>query len=172
MAHQALATPPARESSPAIHVGPPNDGIKEMLDSLAQRAFSIFESNGRLFGNDLSDWLQAERELFHPAHLDVSESDGNFEVRAEVPGFEARQLEINFEGRRLTISGKRETHQEHKDKKSVYSESCSNRILRTVELPTDVNAEAAKANLKDGILQVNIPKATPARKIPVATKAA
>lgn len=171
MAHQALATSP-REPSPTIHVGPPNDGIKEILDSLARRAFSIFESNGRRFGNDLSDWLQAERELLHPAPLDVSESDGSFEVRTEVPGFEAKQLEINFEGRRLTISGKRETREEHKDKKSVYSESCSDHILRIVDLPADVNAEAARANIKDGILAVNIPKAAPARKIPVSTKAA
>lgn len=171
MAHQSLATSP-RETSPAIHVGPPNDGIKEMLDSLARRAFSIFESNGRRFGNDLADWLQAERELLHPAPLDVSESDGSFEVRTEVPGFEAKQLEINFEGRRLTISGKRETHQEHKDKKSVYFESCSDQVLRIVDLPADVNAEAARANIKDGILAVNIPKAAPARKVPVSSKVA
>lgn len=171
MAHQAMATS-TRESAPAIHVGPPNGGIKEMFDSLARRAFSIFESNGHVLGNDLSDWLQAERELFHPAHLDVSESDGNFEVRAEVPGFEAKQLEINFEGRQLTISGRRHTHEEHKDKQSVYSESCSDQILRVVDLPADVNAEAAKANLKDGILAINVPKAAPTRNTSAGAKAA
>lgn len=171
MAHQAMATSP-RESAPAIHVGPPNDGIKEMFDSLAQRAFSIFESNGRLFGNDLADWSQAERELFHPASLDVSESDNSFEVRAEVPGFEPRQLEINFEGRRLTISGKREKHEERKDKRSIYSESSSDQILRVVDLPADVNPAAARASLKDGILAIEIPKAVSARKISIAPRAA
>jgi len=171
MAHQALATSSSREA-PAIHVGPPKDEINEMFDALARRAFSIFESNGRVFGRDLADWLQAERELFHPALLDVSESDNSFEVRAEVPGFEARQLEINLEGRRLTISGKREKHEERKDKKSIYSETNSDRILRVVNLPADVNAEAVRAGLKDGILAIEIPKAVPARKISVTPRAA
>ncbi len=171
MAHQAMATS-TRESAPAIHVGPPNDGIKERFDSLARRAFSIFESNGHVPGNDLSHWLQAERELFHPAHLDISESDGNFEVCAEVPGFEARQLEINFEGRRLTISGKREMREEHKDKQLVYSENRSDQILRVVDLPADVNAQAAKANLKDGILAISVPKAAPAHKTSAGARAA
>jgi HSP20 family protein len=172
MAHQALATPSTRESTPVIHVGHPDDDIKKIFDSLARRAFAIFESNGRPFGHELADWLQAERERFHAAHMDVSESNEGFSVRAEVPGFAAKDLEINLEGRRLTISGKREKHEERKDKKSVYSEGCSDQIFRVVDLPTDVNSESATANLKDGILELEIPKATPAKKVPIASKAA
>lgn len=132
MAGQALAPQSNSEGSPSVRVGPPNDGIKEMFDRLARKAFSIFESNGHPFGGDIADWLQAERELFHPAHLDLSESDQNFTVRAEIPGFTPKELEINIEGRRLTISGKRE---ERKEKKTVYSESCSDEILRVLDLP-------------------------------------
>jgi HSP20 family protein len=87
-----------------------------------------------------------------------------------VPGFNAKELEINIEDRRLTISGKRETHEEGKDKKTVYSEYCSDQLLRVVDLPGDVKAELAKANLKDGILEVEVPKAAPAKKIAVATR--
>jgi HSP20 family protein len=172
MAQQGLATKPIQEATPAIRVGPLRDEIKQLFDSTARRAFEIFESHGRLLGRDLADWFEAERELFHPSHLDVSESDGEFTVRAEVPGFALKQLEINLEGRRLTISGKREKHEERKSRKAVYSETCSDQVLRVVDLPADVNAEAAKANLKDGILEVEIPKAAPAKKTPVAPKAA
>lgn len=168
---QALATPPAKEPTPAVHVGPLNDEIKKMFDAIEKRAFAIFESEG-LFGNDLSNWLQAEKELFHPAHLDVSENEGNFTVHAEVPGFAAKELEINLEGRRLTISGKRERHEERKEKKSVYSETCSDQLLRVVDLPADVNANAAKADLKNGVLELEIPKAAPAKKVPIISKAA
>jgi HSP20 family protein len=171
MAHQALATPSAKVSTPAIHVGPPNDGIKEMFDALEKRAFAIFQSSG-LFGNDLGNWVQAEKELLHPTHVDISESGGHFDVRTEVPGFTAKDLKINLEGRRLTISGKREKHEERKDKKSVYSETCSNQLLRVVDLPGEVNAERARAELKDGILQLEIPKAAPAKKVPIEPKAA
>ena len=160
---QEIAVKAAREASPTVHVGPPKDGIREMLDTLAQRAFSIFQSKGESFGNDLANWLQAERELFHPAHIDVAESDQGFTVKAEVPGFTPKDLEVNLEGTRLTISGKREKHEERKDKKTIYSETCSDQILRVVDLPAEVNAEGASATVKDGVLSLELPKAAPAR---------
>jgi HSP20 family protein len=172
MATQALAAQPIRESKPVLHVGPPNDETKGMFDSLARRAFEIFEANGCFFGRDLADWTQAERELFHGAHVDVSESDAAFTVRAEVPGFSAKELEINLEGQRVTISGKREKHEERKDKKTIYSEFCSDQLLRVFDLPAAVNANAAKANLQGGILELEIPKAAPAKAIPVTSKTA
>ena len=173
MAQQAPAmTQSAKESSPTIGVGAPNDGIKQRFNSLARRAFEIFESHGRLFGNDINDWFQAERELFHPAHIDLSETDDGFTVRAEVPGFTAKELEINLEGRRLTISGKREKHEERKHKRTVYSETCSDQILRVLDLPAEVNAESAKATVKDGILELELAKAAPAKKVPITPKVA
>lgn len=170
MAQQGLAE--KKESAPAIHVGTPNDGILERFNELARRAYSIFESHGRALGSDLSDWFQAERELFRTTLVDVSESDGAFTVRAEVPGFTAEDLEINLEGRRVTITGKREKHEERKDKKTIYSETSSDQILRVVELPADVKADDAKAVIKDGILELEFPKAAPAKKIAIAQKAA
>jgi HSP20 family protein len=162
MAQQAIAE--KKDTSPSVHFGAPSDGIKEMVDSLTRRAFSIFESNGRRLGNELADWLRAETELFHPAHIELTESGESFTVRAEVPGFSPKDLEINIEGRRLTISGKREK-QEGTGEKMVYSETCSDQILRTIELPAEVNADAAKAILKDGVLTLEVPKATPAKKV-------
>jgi HSP20 family protein len=163
MAQQAIAK--KKETSPAVHVGTPNNEIKERFASLARRAFSIFESNGRRLGNELADWLRAEKELFCPARLELTESGEGFTVRAEVPGFTPKDLEINVEGRRVTISGKREKHEEHKDKKTVYSETCSDQVFRVVDLPADVSAEDTKATLKDGILELEIPKAAPVKKV-------
>ena len=172
MAQQGLATQLAREATPAIRVGTLSDEIKQIFDSVSRRAFQIFQSNGGVFGHDVENWLQAERELFHPAHLDVSESAEGFTVRAEVPGFAAKELEVNIDGQRLMISGKREKREERKDKKSVYSEYCSDQVLRVVDLPAGVKADAATASLKDGILEVELPKAAPAKQIPVESKAA
>jgi HSP20 family protein len=172
MAQQVAAMSQPKESSPTINVGIPNDGIKERFTALARRAFEIFESSGHSFGNDINDWFQAERELFHPAHINLSETEDSFTVRAEVPGFTANELEINLEGRRLTVSGKREKHEERKDKRMVYSETCSDEILRVLDLPAEVEAESAEATLKDGILELELAKAAPARKVPIAPKAA
>ena len=167
----AKAAQLVRTVSPAVRVGAPDNGIQQMFDSLARRAFEIFESNGRLSGRDGGDWLQAERELFHPAHLSISESPEGFTIRAEVPGFTGNEVQINIEGRRLTISGKRERREEREGEHSIYSEFCSDQLLRVVDLLADVNAEEAKASLKDGILEIQVPKAAPAQKIPITTKA-
>jgi len=107
-AQSGTAMQPSRSSVPVKQVETENvfDQIEQMYDSIARRAFEIFETNGRWFGRDLDDWLKAEAELLHPLHLEISEEDNNLNVRAEVPGFSPSELEINVEPRRLTISGK------------------------------------------------------------------
>ncbi len=170
MAQQAMAE--KKDSAPAFHVGTPNDGIIERFNELARRAYSIFESHGRTFGNDLSDWFQAERELFRSTLVEVSESDSALSVRAEVPGFAPGDLDINLDGRRLTISGKREKHEERQEKKTIYLETRSDQFLRVVDLPADVKAADVKVILKDGILELELPKAAPAKKISISPKAA
>lgn len=54
-------------------------------------------------------------------HLELVESDDNLTVRAEVPGFNVKELEINVEPRRLTIAGKHQTQEEIKKGKTIYS---------------------------------------------------
>jgi len=62
------------------------EGIEQVYDSIARRAFEIFDNNGRWFGRELDDWLKAESELFHPVHLEIAESNENLTVRAKCPG--------------------------------------------------------------------------------------
>lgn len=67
-------------------------------------------------------------------------------------------MTVNVEPRRLTISGKREINKEQKKAKTIYREQCSDEILRSVELPTDVDATQVTATLKNGILELHMPK--------------
>ena len=120
-------------------------------------------------GRDLENWVRAESELLHPAHMDVSETDKDLAVRAEVPGFAASELEVSVEGTKLTITGKRESKEERKEKKSVYWEHCSNQLLRVIDLPASVDAAKAEATLKDGVLELKLPKAVAAKKIAIAS---
>lgn len=150
------------------------DRMKEAFDSIARRAFEIFEGNGRRFGRDLEDWLQAEAELLHPVHLEISETEQALTVRAEVPGFAEKDLEIDLEPRRLTIKGKRESLEEHKKGKTVYAERCSDEIFRVVDLPDEVDtaSNAIKATYDKGMLTIALPKRekAKAREIKVESK--
>jgi HSP20 family molecular chaperone IbpA len=146
------------------------DRIQQTYDSIARRAFEIFDNNGRWFGHDLEDWVRAESELLHPVHLEVAESEDDLTVRAEVPGFSTKELEINVEPRRLTLVGKHEAQEERKKAKPIYSEWCAKEILRVVYLPTDVDTSKASATLKDGILSIELPKAAHAKTVRIEPK--
>ena len=143
-----------------------------MFNNIAKRAYEIFDTNGHIFGHEVEDWLKAEKELLHPVHLDVSETGEAFDVKAEVPGFTEKELHINVEPRRLAISGKRESKKEEKKGKTICSELCSDEIMRVVDLPADVEAEKAAATLKNGVLELHLPKAVQARSIRIEPKTA
>ncbi len=171
---QATAIQPVREGMPlrVLSFDDLFERMHEIYDSIARRSFEIFESNGRTFGHDLDDWFKAESEVLHPVHIDISESDNALAVRAEVPGFNAKEVEVSVEPRRLTITGKRETKEERKEGKTVYSERCADQILRVIDLPTEVDTSKVTATLKDGVLEFALPKAAPAKKVRIEPKAA
>jgi HSP20 family protein len=134
------------------------DRMNRMHDEIARRAFALFEQDGA-FGRDLENWFNAEEQLIHPAHINISESDNAVYVQAEVPGFEPKDIEISLEPTRLTISGKKEAGQEQQQKgKMVYKELCSSELLRVIDLPIEVDPEKTKATLKNGVLELEMPK--------------
>lgn len=155
-----------------IRFGPFLDQIDDVFAALSRRAFEIFENNGREFGRHIEDWFQAERELLHPVHLNLAETDQAFTLQAEVPGFSEKDLEVSVEPRRLTITGKREAKKEEKAGKTVYSERCSDKILRIVNLPAEVEADKVTATLKNGMLEFTLPKVAKAQPIRIQPKAA
>ncbi len=170
----ATAMQPAKSPVPVKQsaTGDVFDRIQQTYDAIARRAFEIFDANGRWLGNEWEHWFRAESELLHPIHLEVTESDDNLTVRAEVPGFSTKELEINVEPRRLTIAGDHEAHEESKKGKTIYSERCANEILRVVDLPTEVDSSKVSATLKDGILNIQLPKAAHAKAVRIEPKTA
>jgi HSP20 family protein len=148
------------------------DQMGDTFNTLTRRAYQIFESNGRAFGRDLENWFQAERELLHHVPLNVTESDESFEVKAEVPGFNEKEIELGVESRRLTITGKRESTKEERKGKTLCSESYSDQILRIVDLPTEIETDKVTATLKNGVLDLTLPKVAKAQPLRIHPKAA
>jgi len=170
----ATAMQPAKTSIAVKQPGTGDvvDRIQHIYDSIARRAFEIFDNNGRWLGRDLDDWFRAESELLHPVHLEIAESENSLTIRAEAPGFSPKELEINVEPRRLTIVGKHEVREEGKKGKTIYSERCAKEIFRVVDLPVEVESSKVNAVLKDGVLNVEMPKAAHAKPVRIEPKAA
>jgi len=146
--------------------------VRELSNAIAHRAFELFDGRGRADGHDLGDWFRAESEFLHPVHVDLAESADAFTVHAEVPGFSAKELEVGVEPHRLTISGKRESSEEHTGEKAIYKEQCSNQICRAIDLPAEVDTSKVTATLKNGVLELSMPKAAKAMKVQIAERAA
>jgi len=130
----------------------------EISREIGQKAFEFFHSRGGDLGRELEDWFNAESKLLRSVPLEVAQQNGTVSVKADVAGFKPEEIEISVDGKMLMISGETEKEEEKTDKDVVYSDFDSNRFFRQIELPTLVDADNAKAEVKDGLLTVSFPK--------------
>lgn len=142
--------------------------IEEIYNTLSRRAYELFDGRGRQNGHDLEDWFRAESELLNPVPVEISESDDQVIVRADLPGFREKDLELRVESNRLILSGRREQARDQKKHKTMYSEYRSDEVCRVIELPEHVDADKVTATLQDGTLEITLPKAHPGKSIPVS----
>jgi HSP20 family protein len=98
--------------------------------------------------------------------LEVKETEKEVIVRAEVPGFEAKDLDVEFRNNRLVIKAKKKHEAEVKEKGYECAEHCYERF---VELPVEVDPAKVEATYRNGVLEVHLPKMEEAvnRRIPV-----
>ena len=91
--------------------------------------------------------------------VDIIDRKKDLLVRAEMPGVKKEDLEITVHGDRLIIEAKREIEEEEKKEDFFRHEMAYGKFYRTVRLPVDVLVDKSKAELKEGILEVYLPKA-------------
>jgi HSP20 family protein len=140
---------------------------REVYESIARRAFELFESRKQKHGRDQDDWLVAESEVLHPTHLDVEDCDEAIVVRAEVPGFRPDELEVCVEPFRITIAGRRETMTAPTYRKILFSDRCCDQVYRVIEVPIELDSRSAHSSLRDGVLELEIAKASARTMIPI-----
>lgn len=90
--------------------------------------------------------------------FDVRETNDAFILQADMPGVLEKDLDISLASNRLTISGKRESEQEVKGETYYRSERTWGNFSRSFTLPTEVDANKVAAELKNGVLIIQLPK--------------
>jgi HSP20 family protein len=167
----ALTTKPSSSNVTTIGFPQTRNFFEELEDlnrQIAQRAFNLFQQGGGWHGRDLGDWFQAESELLKPVPIEVSESGDTYTIRAEVPGFDAKALTVRAEPNAVCIHGKKEQKKEEKKGKEVtYSEVSASTLCRRVELDGSINPDKVSAHLANGVLELTVPKASPAKPVEV-----
>ena len=90
---------------------------------------------------------------------DISETDKEYLIRAALPAVNKEDVKITYENGVLTLSGERRQKEEQKDEKFHRVESYYGNFLRTFVLPDVIDEDAIKAESKDGVLTIHVPKA-------------
>jgi HSP20 family protein len=155
----------------ANHMAKDEKKGKQVATAQPRQTLSPLEEMERLFENfyprgwmrplhtDWPSWSEMARsfEVKMPK-VDVIDRDDEVVVRAEVPGVEKKDLDVSVTEQSITIKG--ETSHETKEEKGDYvrSEISQGTFSRTVSLPSTVDADKVKAEFKDGVLQLTMPK--------------
>lgn len=108
-----------------------------------------FGSGRRAFRPIEEEWLPA---------VDVSETADKITVKAEIPGLEAKDIEISMVGDTLTIKGEKKAEREEKDENYHMVERSYGSFSRAMKLPGVVDSEKVEATYKNGVLTVVLPK--------------
>lgn len=123
--------------------------LREEMEHMFQR---FWDENGDAWGS----------QMLSPA-LDLKESDKDVTVRLDLPGVEAKEVDIQLNGNQLVVSGERKEEKEEKGETYHRIERRSGRFSRSMILPCAVQEDEIDATMKDGILTVVLPKSPEAQ---------
>ena len=145
---------------------------------MEQRSYlpSLFRSAGTSIGEHMGDLQRQIDRLFDdfagrwpvdrpgngnghywPA-LDMTETNDAVDVTAELPGIDAKDVDIVVEGDTLTIKGEKKTEKETKDKNYFCAERSYGEFTRSIELPFEIDTTKVEASFDKGVLKVHIGK--------------
>jgi len=164
----ALASAPAPMIEKLSDNDPLLERLEQMRKAIAYRAFDLFKAAGLTHGHDLQDWFKAESEVLQSVPIDITETEQDIVVKAQVPGFSEKEIDLRVDSQRLYITGKHQESVERKKGKSLYSEWQSNQILRQVDLPVPIDSDHVTAYIDNGVMEVTLPKAEKPKKIELA----
>jgi HSP20 family protein len=123
----------------------------------------IQDEINRMF-QDFTGGTEGEARLpkLYPA-VDIVENKDSFVVKAELPGMKKEDVKLTLQNNILILSGEKKQEQEEKGKSYHRLERSYGTFYRTIELPVQVKAEDIKAEFRDGILTIDLPKVEEAK---------
>ncbi|MCB1829763.1 MAG: Hsp20/alpha crystallin family protein [Gammaproteobacteria bacterium] len=131
----------------------PWDEMDRSFDTLFNRGWL------RPFYEMFPDWMMRERDFdLRMPKVEMLDNEEEILVRAELPGVDKKDLDVNISGQMLTIKG--ETKREEKEEEKAYfrSEITRGSFSRTLQLPVEVDEKSVKAVFNNGLLEVHLPK--------------
>lgn len=159
--------PKAKQADPS---SPTDDWFADAFDSnnwdpfaemqrMQDQIDKMFSTSFGRFGKSQKYQDLVRDPVFSP-EMDVHETDNAFVIRMDLPGVEEGKIDVNVDGQNVTISGKRSGTTVEKDEsgKIIRNERVTGQFSRTIPLPKKIDAEHMKAENKNGVFTLTIPK--------------
>jgi HSP20 family protein len=110
----------------------------------------------RFFKDFGIDWESSDR-VWSPT-VDVTEDENGYDLKAELPGLEKKDIQISVKDDLLTVSGERKHEKEKESARFHRIERVYGKFQRSFRLPEDAKSDEIKASYKNGVLNLHIPK--------------
>ena len=134
-----------RETGPASSLQRFREEIDRTFERFFQDPWAALESGLGSFGR----WAPA---------VDLTESDSDVTVRAELPGLDPKDLDITIQGNMLTLAGEKQESAEEKGKDYACSERRFGAFRRSIRLPASIDPDKVTAKHENGVLTIKIEK--------------
>ncbi|MBA3904856.1 MAG: molecular chaperone Hsp20 [Rhodocyclaceae bacterium] len=169
MVDAATKVPVKAEAKPASEAGAPQ--VWHPFETLRREVDRLFQDFGRGLGRSpfsrspfsLEPFWQRESSIAAPA-VDVVEKDNAYEIRADLPGIDEKDLEVQLVNGNLTIKGEKKQEKEEKKENYYLSERQFGFFQRSFAVPEGVDTAKIEADFKKGVLTITLPKKPEAQK--------
>ena len=152
-----------KAQSPALQSWRPFERLRQEID----RLFEDFDGGFRRWpaSRPLANVVPFWREEWPIAPaVDVAETEKAYEITAELPGLDEKNIEVKFADGVLTIKGEKQQEKEEKKKDYYLNERSFGSFQRALQVPAGIDADKIEANFKKGVLTVMLPKTAEAQK--------
>ncbi len=130
----------------------PSRSLRSLQDEVNRVFEGLFPTG---WDNDTSD---AQTSMWTP-RMDLTESDDAYHLQMDLPGLKKENVTIRVEDNRLMVRGERQEKTRQESDNMLHMERRFGSFYRTVRLPKSIHDEGIKASFKNGVLEINVPKA-------------
>ncbi|MGA7807891.1 Hsp20/alpha crystallin family protein [Bradyrhizobium sp.] len=156
--------PVKSETAPALQAWRPFENLRREVDRLFEDFDGGFWRSRFPAALDVAPFRRAASGFTAVPAVDVSETDKAYEITAELPGMDEKNVEVKLANGVLTIKGEKHDEKEEKKKDYYMRERSFGSFERTFQVPDGVDADNIAANFGKGVLTVTLPKSEQAQK--------
>jgi Hsp20/alpha crystallin family protein len=142
----------------------PEERAGIVQDAIAKKVLKNVASLGFEPGHELKDWREAESEILHPLNCGFLILDNSVELNLDAASFDGGEIQICVEPRNLMICGK-----DHSYSPDIASKSANESVIRTLELPLEIDPSAVTGGFRGRTIEIDLPKACAKNEIAAAS---